>query len=352
MMRLSSLSARSEASLPLLRFLRLSGARAAIPTERPLARPAFTRLGELDPMPLGAYEATLAAYVAAVASRARAVYQVGRVRNDGLSDLDLIVVPGVSRFDDGQFYSARVRVPAARRLFPHDARPLPFDARAAIRFTSHADRRLVFGEDVLAGEAPARGPEQDLALLLEGYLKYARFSAQALRTGSAPAERLVSKATSLTYSLALFDRLAGDSLAAPYAEASFALRAQLPRVGAARARLLAEMWELYAAHLTALEDALAKRLPIGEGTLADFARGFLRGQCEVPLLDAAHLGARRSAIAHYHAALARDGFFIGSLFAKGAYGAGAGGARERRAALPRRARGRVVAAAYRLGALA
>lgn len=350
MMRLPSLSARSEAALPLLRFLRVAAPPAQLAREQPRAAPLLTRLGDLDPTPLPVYEAVLEAYVSAVAPRARAIYQVGRVRGDGLSDLDLIFVPGTSRFDDGAFYSARARLPRARRLFPHDARPLPLDARDAIRFTSHADRRLVYGEDVLAGEPQACGPEQDLALLLEGILKYARFRARALRDGRTPAERLVSKATSLAYSLALFDRLSGDALAAPYAAASLALRARLPGAGAARPQALLDLWHLFASQLAALEAALARRLPIAGEPLAEFARAFLRGQRAVPGLDAERLAARRAAIARYHAALARDGFFLGSLFAKGAYDASAGAARERGAALPQRALGKLVAAAYRLGA--
>jgi hypothetical protein len=349
MSRLEFLAARADA-LP-QPFARWVAARSEVEAALAPAPASFTRQDALTPVPHAAYAQTLAAYVAAVAPRARAVYQVGRVREDGLSDLDLIFVPGAPRFDDGQFYSARLRVPHARRLFPHDARPLPLGARDAIRFTSHADRRLVFGEDVLAGEAPARGPEQDLSLLLEGFLKYERFARGVAREGCTPAERMVSKATSLAYSLALFDRLCGESRAPAYAEASLALRAQLARPGAPRERLLATAWLLFAERLGALERALAKRLPLANGeSLAEFAAAFLRGRRDVPGLDTARLAQRREAVQRYHAALARGGFFIGSLFAKGAYGASAGAARERRATLPRRALAKCVAAGYRLGA--
>lgn len=315
------------------------------------ARPAFTRLEALTPTPAAFYPATIAAYVAATAPRALAIYQVGRVRGDGLSDLDLIFVPGAPRFDDGQFYSARVRLPHARRVFPHDARPLPLPARAAICFTSHARRRLLFGEDVLAGLESARGPEQDLALLLEGFLKYARFAQGAARSGHVPAERLVTKASSLAYSLALFDRIAGERSAAGYAEACLALRARLALPGSRREWLLAELWELFAAHFGELERGLAKRLPADGESVSAFARAFLRGQRAVPGLAEARLAQRREAIASYHATLAQRGFFLGSLFAKGAYGADASDARERRASLPRRALGSCVAAAYRAGVL-
>ncbi len=315
-------------------------------------RPAFTKLAALAPTPPRFYEATLTDYVARVRSRARAVYQVGHVRSDGLSDLDLIVVPGERRFDDGQFYSARLRVPRARRLFPHDARPLPLAARDAIRFTSHADRRLVFGDDVLADLTQARGPEQDLALLLEGFLKYARFAEGVAREGRVPAERLVSKATSLSYSLALFDRIAGERSAPQYATTSLRLRRQLTLPDARPERVLAALWDSFATHFAELERSLLKRLPCSGGeTVTAFARAFLRGQRAVAGLDGALLAERREAIARYHGELARGGFFIGSLFAKGAYGAGAGGARERRASLPRRAVAKCVVASYRLGAL-
>jgi hypothetical protein len=324
-----------------------AGASAASAAE---VRPSFTGLEALAPTPPAVYEETRAAYVAATAPRARAIYQVGNVRSDGLSDLDLIFVPGRPRFDDGQFYSARVRLPHARRIFPHDARPLPFATRDAIRFTSHADRRLLFGEDVLADLAPARGREQDLSLLLEGFVKYVRFAESTARQGRADAERLVTKATSLSYSLALFDRVAGERSAARYAAASLALREQLPLFGARRAWLLAELWRQFAAALAQLERELAKRLPCASGeSVCDFSIAFLRGRRSVPGLDEGRLAERREAIARYHAALAQGGFFIGSLFAKGAYGASAGAARERRATLARRALGKCIATAYRMG---
>jgi hypothetical protein len=314
-------------------------------------RPSFTGLETLAPSPSALYEQTLAAYVAATAPRARAIYQVGTVRSDGLSDLDLIVVPGPPRLDDGFFYSARVRLPDARRLFPHDARPLPFATREAIRFTSHVNRRLLFGEDVLADLAPAQGLEQDLSLLLEGFLKYVRFAEATARHGRAHAERLVSKATSLAYSLALFDRISGERRAEGYAAASLALRAQLTAPAARRAALLAELWALFAASLAQLELELAKRLPCGSGeSVSQFASSFLHGARCVPGLDPGRLTERRDAIARYHASLAERGLFLGSLFAKAAYGAGAGAARERSATLGQRALGGCIAAVYRLSA--
>jgi hypothetical protein len=280
----------------------------------------FERLADLEPTPLSFYGETLAAYVALAAPRARAIYQVGHVRADGLSDLDLIVVPGAPRWDDAQFYSAKLRLPRARRLFPHDVRPLPFAARDAIRFTTHADRRLVFGEDVLAGIERSAAREHAWPLLLEGFLKYARFAADCARERSVRAERLVTKATSLAYTLALFDDVSGERSAPPYAAASLALRGRLGLAGGARPQLLAALWELFATQFAALERELAKRLPCAPGEpIAEFARAFLRGERVIPGLRESRLLERRSAIAQYHAELENAGLLMGSLFAKGAY---------------------------------
>jgi hypothetical protein len=312
-------------------------------------RPQITEIAALEPAPPSLYADAVAAYVAAVAPRARAIYQVGRRRGDGLSDLDLIVIPDAPRLDNSQYYSAKLRVRFARRLFPHDVRPLPSGALDAIAYTSHSAGRLVFGEDLLADVQMSRGPEQDFGLLLEGFLKYERFVADCAKTGSVRAERLLSKATSLAYSLEIFDRIAGDALAPGYSAASLALRQQLAVPGASREPQLVSLWELYSAALALLEARLAERLPLHRGEpVAEFARAYLGGARELCGLDSERAAARREAIARYHRELARERFFIGSLFAKAAYGEML--ARERQRYAPPRLVTKALRVGYRVRA--
>ena len=267
------------------------------------------------------YDEAIASYVGRVTSRAKAIYQVGTVHAPGLSDIDLIVVPGPPRLDDDFFYSARTRLPRAQaRFYEGDPRLVPVSLGPVLRYTSHGNRRLLWGEDVFASIEQDESREQRWSILLEGFVKYEAWLAKVRRRQRASVHKIIAKAYSLHYAFADLDHVAGLQLCAPFHARVDALRAGYFAAGEPPEQKAAVGLELLESGLALLESHLKEILPLGRGeSVSEFAFDFLNSGREIPGLDGKRLSERRRAIRDYQLTIWRLGYFRGEIFGGAAY---------------------------------
>jgi len=300
------------------------------------AHPEFTNFpARLD---RSVYDAAVRNYVAAVGSRASAIYHVGNVRFPGLSDIDLVVVVDKPAWDNNQFFSPYVRLGKPYTpLFHHEPRFLPKTCIDAITYSScvHAStgqamdqiptvfgsrRSLVYGTDVLAERAVDVTSEswQRCRLLETSFI----FSRSLRELASEPAidiVKLMSRATGLRYPM----RHLHDLLTMPRD------RGYEKHIDDARERLLdpmttqpekvkiaADTYELFQHGGRRFEANIRTLFGIGAGeSLAPAVMGMLSGERPAPGVDAAYLDARRKATAFYHEEQRAYRLSAGSIFA-------------------------------------
>jgi hypothetical protein len=253
-----------------------------------------------------AYESAVASYVAAVAPRASAVYQVGNLTYPGLSDIDLLVVPDRPRADNQYYYSASARVPRPYEpFFLHEPFVVPQTVADVMRYTTHAHRRLLAGTDVLSAQVPTDDPDAAWCRVLESYCAYASYAARTRAGRTLNGRWCIAIASAMRFFLIDFDRIFSTSYSQSYARSIDAIRATAFEGDVRDAILCA--WEQFIATFDVAERNLAHHLGVDEASLCAAARGLLSG------------GRRRDAIARYHDELERFGFPYGHVFLVAAY---------------------------------
>ena len=290
----------------------------------------------LDP---ASYDEAVERYARAVAPRAVAVYRGGAVRFPGLSDIDLLVVVDERpAWDNEQFFSPRVRLPARfHQLFHHRPHFVPASCLDALAHTTFAyrprgesprrggaaftfDRRFIAGRDVLPKTWPALGDAWYVCSLLESFVTAkARFD--RFRSGEAcNVVRLASMASTFRYPLRQLDEHAGTSFAPAYCAIVDRARAELLEPHGEREAAAKVMYALHAATLSGFEQAIARIVdasPIED--VAAAARDALGGRRSAHGLDDSYLAARRAAMLRYFDALRRLRLSGLAVFVRGPY---------------------------------
>ena len=300
------------------------------------AHPQFTNYpARLD---RSVYDAAVRNYVAAVGSRASAIYHVGNVRFPGLSDIDLVVVVNTPAWDNNQFFSPYIRLGKAYTpLFHHEPRFLPKTCIDAITYSScvHAStgqamdqiptvfgsrRSLVHGSDVLGERAVdvTSGSWQRCRLLETSFL-FSRALRELAGEPSIDVVKLMSRATGLRYPM----RHLHDLLDMPRD------RGYEKNIDEARERLLdpmttqpeklkiaADTYELYDRGARRFEANVRTLFGIGASeSLVPAVMAMLAGQRPAPGIDAEYLDARRKATALYQEEQRAYCLSAGSIFA-------------------------------------
>jgi hypothetical protein len=265
------------------------------------------------------YDAAMRAYAAKVAKRARAVYRTGNINFPGLSDLDIVVVPGRRHADNAQYFSALYRLPAIYQgILLHDPFVIPAEHKNVLRYTTHRNLQFVSGEDLLQDVAFVDSPAERWCKLLEGLCSYTAFIKAAQTTGHARGRRIVPKASSLRFTLRQMDALSGSHYASEYERTIDTLRAGY--YSSDPMETLLAVWDVfYDAYLTVgawLRTTLALER---DEALDDFARRVFCGAAQIRDVPADYVLARSAEINDYYEAVARLRIPFGQIFFWEAY---------------------------------
>lgn len=247
-------------------------------------------------IPLALYDVAAREYARSAGRRAVAIHRVGAFAQDGISDLDLLVIPRRAHPENPRWSAVRNHLPLALRApFRHDPDFVPLDHVDALRFTSHANRSLVFGEDVAAHVRCVETPEQRWSMLFERLSSLERHHERVGRRGRADLWKLLSRTKSVGTSLANLDLLVGSREADRVVPEVEALRAHFFDLDPAEAG--ARCWALFDRGFCRLKSALTRTLPLAPGEpTADFGRRFLHGEAAIPGLCELELAERRETV--------------------------------------------------------
>jgi hypothetical protein len=260
------------------------------------------------------YDQAARAYAGKVSKRARAVYVVGNITYPGLSDLDLLVITGIRRRDNAQYFSPVHRMHERfEPVFLHGPLVVPAVAMDALRFTTHGRRRLLAGEDVLRGCEFVETPAEQWCKVLEGYCTYAAFVRVAESGQPLRARRLIAKASSLRFTLRQVDALCGSDMALDYGTAIDDVRAAYfdTEPGAA----VLSVWQLFRNAYDRMTAVLRTLLPLrADENIDDFARRLFSGSASFDRTPEAYLVDRCFAVDQYQTALKRLDIPFGQMF--------------------------------------
>ena len=300
------------------------------------AHPEFTNFPTT--LDRSVYEKAVRSYVAAVRSRASAIYHVGNVRFPGLSDIDLVVVVSTPAWDNNQFFSPYVRLPKQYTpLFHHEPRFLPSSCIDAITYSScvHASagpamdqiptvfgsrRTLVHGTDVLGDRAVDVTSEswQRCRLLETSYI-FTRSLCELASERAVDVVKLMSRATSLRYPMRHLHDLLRMSRDRGYERHIDEARGRLidaTTTVTEKRKIASDTYALYATGVRRFEANIKTLFGIGRDELLPAAvMAMLAGERHAPGVDADYLRARRSASAFYHAQQRAYCLSAGSIFA-------------------------------------
>lgn len=300
------------------------------------AHPEFTNFpARLD---RSVYDAAIRDYVAAVGSRASAIYHVGNVRFPGLSDIDLVVVVNTPAWDNNQFFSPFVRLGKPyTALFHHEPRFLPKTCIDAISYSScvHASsgqpmdqiptvfgsrRTLIHGYDVLGERAvDVSNASWQRCRLLETSFIFSRSLRELSSESTIDVVKLMSRATGLRYPMRHLHDLLDMSRDRGYEK----------HIDQARERLLDPMTTMpekrrIASDTHELFEHGARRFEANIRTLFGIAAresltpvvmAMLAGERPAPGIDSEYLEARHKATAFYHEQQRAFRLSAGSIFA-------------------------------------
>lgn len=284
------------------------------------------------------YDAAIRDYVAAVGSRASAIYHVGNVRFPGLSDIDLVVVVNTPAWDNNQFFSPFVRLGKPyTALFHHEPRFLPKTCIDAISYSScvHASsgqpmdqiptvfgsrRTLIHGYDVLGERAvDVSNASWQRCRLLETSFIFSRSLRELSSESTIDVVKLMSRATGLRYPMRHLHDLLDMSRDRGYEK----------HIDQARERLLDPMTTMpekrrIASDTHELFEHGARRFEANIRTLFGIAAresltpvvmAMLAGERPAPGIDSEYLEARHKATAFYHEQQRAFRLSAGSIFA-------------------------------------
>lgn len=271
-----------------------------------------------EPAERAMYDEAISAYPRLVRSRVHAVYQVGSIRYPGLSDVDFLVIPKRPARDNQYFFSVFHRLPRPLlRLFLHEPFIVPPGCADVVGYTTHTNRTLLYGDDVLANVPPAAGVAERVCRLLESFCAYERFAQRARRMGELNGRWSIAIFSALRFLLEDFDAVFGQETSAAYTRAIDEIRANAFSAGVSAAILRG--WDLFETHLTRVAEILARRIGLKDGEIAPVAREILRGQRPFEGVPLAYVRERYQAVARYHDELERFRFPFGHVFFSAAY---------------------------------
>ncbi|HEY7994791.1 MAG TPA: hypothetical protein VID24_11310 [Candidatus Eremiobacteraceae bacterium] len=284
------------------------------------------------------YDAAVRNYVAAVGSRASAIYHVGNVRFPGLSDIDLVVVVNTPAWDNNQFFSPYVRLGKPyTALFHHEPRFLPQSCIDAITYSScvHAStgqamdqiptvfgsrRSLVHGTDLLGQRAVDVTSESwQRCRLLETSFIFSRALRELACEPAIDVVKLMSRATALRYPVRHLHDLLGMSRDRGYEKNIDEVRERLldpMTTQPEKVRLAADTFELFQHSARRFEANIRTLFGIGASeSVSPAVMGMLAGDRPAPGIDTEYLEARRKATAFYHDEQRAYRLSAGSIFA-------------------------------------
>lgn len=284
------------------------------------------------------YERAVRTYVAAVRSRASAIYHVGNVRFPGLSDIDLVVVVNTSAWDNNQFFSPYVRLPKQyTRLFHHEPRFLPETCIDAITYSScvHAStgpamdqiptvfgsrRTLVHGTDVLGKRAVDVTSESwQRCRLLETSFIFSRSRSEIVSEPAVDVVKLMSRATSLRYPMRHLHDLLCMSRDRGYEKHIDEARGRLldaTTTQTEKRKIVGDTYALFDTGVRRFEANIRTLFGIGrDETLSTAVMAMLAGERPAPGIEAEYLDARHAATALYQAQQRAYCLSAGSIFA-------------------------------------
>jgi len=270
------------------------------------------------------YDEAVERYGRAVSSRAVAVYQGGRVRFPGLSDIDLLViVDDRPVWDNEEFFSPFVRLPRRfHELFHHRPHFVPRSCIDALSYSTFAytsrtgadglvvdtgfRRRLIAGDDVIAKAWPSPNDSWYFCSLFEtaiaARLRFDHYRASAHLS----VRRLASMAATFRFPLRQLDELNGTAYEHAYSAIVDRARTELLDARGDVSAAAGVLFTLYAATLSAFERSigeLAQARPDEPAVHA--AREILAGRRTIAAIDPAYFAARRAAIRSYFEGLRR-----------------------------------------------
>lgn len=284
------------------------------------------------------YDAAIRDYVAAVGSRASAIYHVGNVRFPGLSDIDLVVVVNTPAWDNNQFFSPFVRLGKPyTALFHHEPRFLPKTCVDAISYSScvHASsgqpmdqiptvfgsrRTLIHGYDVLGERAvDVSNASWQRCRLLETSFIFSRSLRELSSESQIDVVKLMSRATGLRYPMRHLHDLLDMSRDRGYEKHIDQARERLldpMTTMTEKRRIASDTLELFEHGARRFEANVRTLFGIGaRESLTPVVMAMLAGERPAPGIDSEYLEARHKATAFYHEQQRAYRLSAGSIFA-------------------------------------
>lgn len=266
------------------------------------------------------YDEAIDAYAHQVANRSLALYRVGNITFPGLSDLDLLLVVNRPAGDNDQYFSVYERLPKRLHcLFLHEPFIVPSDTLSIIRRTSHTNRILIRGDDLLRCTEALSSPEERWCKLFESFCNYTVFVQRVEMQRAFSGRLMIAVANTMRYALRDFDQIANCNEAFSYVERIDGLRA-LVIMGRKQQMAMDQIWNEFLRSLTWLSDNIKLWLPLTPGeSIKDFALQFLEGHRKLGTVNVEAIVARYREIATYYARLRRLNVSFGQLFYGAAY---------------------------------
>jgi len=266
------------------------------------------------------YAEAAALYAKRVAARAVAVYQVGNVNYPGLSDLDLLVVIEDRKMDNAQYFSVYRRLPKLfHDLFLHEPFILPKKCLAVLRFTSHARRQLLYGQDIAATIRHDVSPTEAWCRALEGLCTYDSFFALLSKSNGIRVRHLTAVGSSLRFTLRNLDMILGTDFATDYGRRFDALRKQLMADPKSETTSMSILCLFYDAFVKAGTTIRATLLQGTQRDLVAVAKQVLMGELKPKEVDSEYIADRFFMISEYHRGLQDLRMPYGYLFFLAAY---------------------------------
>ncbi len=274
-------------------------------------------------LPRALYDDAAQRYAAAVAPRARAVWQVGEVGAPGLSDLDLLVVPAAIALDNSAYFSARTRLPGRfAPLFRHEPNMLPPPTLDVLAWTTLVPSRERWrggaGAPLLDLPTPRTSRVAQLARLLEAQVRHERLAARVANLRPLAMTSLFAAAWSQGRSLRALADLDGVEAGADEHRAAIAeLRTELLATTdlATAHAVAAQGWRRFEQARARIAEALRRHLELPcASLLVSAAAAVVTGRARPRGFDGDELRARAADVVRYHATLLQWRLPYGDLF--------------------------------------